>query len=112
MKAAIDEVYDALAIAEQNETEVAFRLLSDSISHAEDVLRKAHQAFPNDPVLLTQEGILSNTLSQATRTEKAFKKAFAANPRSTLIARRLARVQTSKGAFRRSSRDPSLFTRI
>lgn len=99
VKAAIDEVCDALAVAEESESEVSFRLLSDSISHAEDVLRKAHQAFPNDPVLLTQKGILSDTLSQAKRTENAFKKAFAANPRSTLVARRLARIQTSMGAF-------------
>jgi tetratricopeptide (TPR) repeat protein len=98
VKAAIDEVHDALTIAEEGDTETNFRLLSDSISHAEDVLRKAHQAFPNDPVLLAQEGTLSETLSQAKRTEEAFKKTFVVNPRSTLIARRLARIQTSKGA--------------
>jgi hypothetical protein len=79
IKAAIDDVRDALAAAEEGESETTFRSLSDSISHAEDVLRKAHQTFPNDPVLLTQEGVLSETLSQANRTEKAFKKAFAAN---------------------------------
>lgn len=97
MKAAIDDVRDALAVSEAGETEANFRLLSDSISHAEDVLRKAHQAFPNDPFLLTEEGVLSETLSQAKRTEDALKKALAANPRSTLIAQRLARVQKSKG---------------
>jgi tetratricopeptide (TPR) repeat protein len=98
IKAAIDDVRDSLAAAESSEEDAIFRLLSDSIAHAEDVLRKAQQSFPNDPILLTQEGELSTTLSQAARTEAAFKKAFTANPRSTLIARRLARIQRSKHA--------------
>jgi tetratricopeptide (TPR) repeat protein len=99
VKAAIDEVYDALIVAEEHDTEANFRVLSESISEAENVLRRAHQTFPNDPVLLTQEGKLSETLSQTKRTETAFQRAFNANPRSTLGARRLAKIQVSKGAF-------------
>lgn len=38
-------------------------------------------------------------LSEAIRAEKAFEKAFNANPRSTLSAKRLARIKRSKGAY-------------
>jgi hypothetical protein len=98
VKAAMDGVKDTLAAAEHSDEDATFRLIGDSIAHAEDVLRKAQQAFPNDPMLLALEGELSTTLSQAERTELSFKKAFKANPRSTLVARRLARIQRSKGA--------------
>ena len=56
VKAAIDEVCEALAAAEKTDTESDFRLLSDSVSQAEDILRKAHQAFPNDAMLLSKKG--------------------------------------------------------
>jgi SIR2-like domain len=98
IKATLDDVNDALAAAENTDNDATFRLLNDSIARAEDVLRKAQQLFPNDAMLLSQEGELSSVLSQAARTEAAFKKAFEANPRSTLVARRLARIQRSKGA--------------
>jgi tetratricopeptide (TPR) repeat protein len=47
---------------------------------------------------LAEEGELSRALSQADRAETSFGKAFVANPRSTLIAKRLARIKRSKGA--------------
>ena len=47
----------------------------------------------------TGEGDLSEVLSQANRAEAAFQKAFAANPKSTLLARKLSRIQRAKGSY-------------
>jgi tetratricopeptide (TPR) repeat protein len=90
LKAAIDDVKDSLAQAEKEQTEVANLKLGDSIANAEAVLRSGHQAFPNEALLLAEEGELSKVLSEADRAEAAFEKAFEANSRSTLIAKRLA----------------------
>jgi tetratricopeptide (TPR) repeat protein len=97
-KAAIDDVKDALAAAESSESDATMQALSTAIAQSEEVLRRGMQAFTNDPVLLSAEGELSTTLAQAARAEGAFRRAFAANPRSTSVARRLARIQKSKGA--------------
>lgn len=98
VKIAIDEVRDALAEAEKTEDETTIRVLGESISGAESVLKRSQQLFPNDPVLLTLEGEMSSALSEVDRTEVAFRKALQANPNSTLAARKLARIQTAKGA--------------
>jgi tetratricopeptide (TPR) repeat protein len=99
LKAAIDEVRDSLHDAEALETDANVLQLGDAINKAEDVLRKGLQKFPNDPALLGEEGELSNVLSQAQRSERAFEKAFLGNSKSTLLARRLSRIQRAKGAF-------------
>jgi tetratricopeptide (TPR) repeat protein len=98
VKIAIDDVRDALAAAEASDNEASVQLLGDSIAKAEETLKRSLQQFPNDAVLLTLEGELSAELSQAERTETAFKRALKANPNSMLVARRLARIQNSKGA--------------
>lgn len=99
LKAAIDGVREALAAAEANPTDAAVRQLSDSIASAEQALSDGLRAFPNEGVLLAEEGQLSNALSQASRADRAFEKAFRANPRSTLVALRLARLKRSKNDF-------------
>jgi tetratricopeptide (TPR) repeat protein len=99
LKAAIDAVKDELAATETEDDEAITLRLNESVANAEAVLRKGLQAFPNEAVLLAEEGELLRVLSQAPRAEAAFEKAFTANPRSTLIARRLARIKRSKGAF-------------
>jgi tetratricopeptide (TPR) repeat protein len=99
VKAAIDDVRDALSIAEADNIEASNLSLGDSIAKAEEVLKRALQSFPNDPVLFGMEGELSSTLAQAERAETAFRRAFLANPRSTLIARRLARILRSNRNF-------------
>ena len=99
LKAAIDEVRDALGLAESDQSEAATRALGTSIENAEDILKRGLQAFPNEAILLSEEGELSNILSEAVRAEKAFQRAFAMNPRSTLIAKRLSRVKLAKGAY-------------
>ncbi|MER8718296.1 SIR2 family protein [Mesorhizobium sp. M0999] len=96
LKAAIDGVKDALSAAEASPTEVAVRQLSDSIARAEQALIEGLRAFPNEGILLAEEGQLSDTLSQASRADRAFEKAFRANPRSTLVALRLSRLKRSK----------------
>jgi tetratricopeptide (TPR) repeat protein len=98
LKVAIDEVRDYLHDAESSQSDANVNQLGDAIAHAEDVLRHGLQKFPNDPHLKTEEGELSEVLSQAHRAEAAFQKAFAANPKSTLLARRLSRIQRAKGA--------------
>jgi tetratricopeptide (TPR) repeat protein/cold shock CspA family protein len=99
VKAAVDDVRDLLHLAEGNQSEANVAQLGEAIVRAEEALRRAQQGFPNNPVLLGEEGELSNVLSQAQRAEAAFQKAFAANPRSTLLARRLSRIQRAKGAY-------------
>jgi tetratricopeptide (TPR) repeat protein len=99
LKAAIDGVKDTLAVAEDEHTDATTLKLGESIANAEAVLKKGLQAFPNEALLLVEEGELSKILSEAVRAETAFEKAFAANPRSTLIAKRLARIKRSKGAY-------------
>lgn len=97
MKASIDEVKEALADVERVATDSAVQRLGSSIQLAEDTLKRGLGRFPNDPRLLNEEGELSASLAQAGRAESAFQKAFNANPRSTLVARRLARVKRAKG---------------
>ncbi len=99
LKAAIDEVKDALEDVEAKQDESTTRRLGDSIVKAEQVLRAGLQQFPNEPILLSEEGQLSSVLSQADRAERAFEKAFSANPRSTLTANRLSRIKRSKGQY-------------
>jgi tetratricopeptide (TPR) repeat protein len=98
LKAAIDEVRDALHVAEAVQSDANVHHLGEAIAHTEDVLRRGLQKYPNDPLLKTEEGSLSEILSQAQRAETAFQKAFAANPRSVLLARRLSRIQRAKGS--------------
>jgi len=79
--------------------------LGEALTRPKTLFEKASKSFQNDPALLGQEGELSNVLAQAKRAEQAFEKAFASNPKSTLLARRLSRIQRAKGAF-----DDALFT--
>jgi tetratricopeptide (TPR) repeat protein len=99
LKAAIDEVRDSLPATEDSESDANVNHLGEAIAQAEDALRRGLQKFPNDPHLRSEEGELSEVLSQAHRAEVAFQKAFAANPRSTLLARRLSRIQRAKGSY-------------
>ena len=82
---------------EGDEIEHDARPLAESIANAESVLRRGLEAFPNEPILLSEEGNLSNVLAQAVRAEAAFEKAFRSNPRSTRTADRLARIKRAKG---------------
>ncbi|MCZ7453332.1 SIR2 family protein [Rhizobium rhizogenes] len=99
LKASIDAVQDALSLLETEQSEAATLHLGDTIAHAETVLKRGLHAFPNEAMLLAEEGALSKVLSQASRAEKAFEKAFRANPRSTLIAKRLSRIKRAKEAY-------------
>lgn len=99
LKAAIDGVKEALQSVEDHPSDTNTQNLSDAIAHAEATLRTGRQAFPNEAVLLNEEGQLSIVLAAAERAEKSFDKAFLANPRSTLIARRVGRIKKAKGNF-------------
>jgi len=99
LKAAIDDIKDALALAEEGNSEAEDLHLGDCISYAENTLKIALQQFPNEAMLLAEEGELSKALAQSSRSERAFEKAFASNPRSTLSARKLSRIKRAKGAF-------------
>ena len=99
LKAAIDAVKDALVLAENNQSEAVSQELGERLASAEGVLKRGLQAFPNEATLLAGEGELSAVLSEAVRSETAFEKAFAANPRSTLTAKRLARIKRSRGEY-------------
>jgi tetratricopeptide (TPR) repeat protein len=95
-KAATDAVADALRRYEENDVELSELALDEAIKQADDILRRALQRFPNDDRLLTSEAELGKVLNNADRALTALKKAFAHNPRSELVARRLAKVQRAK----------------
>ena len=99
LKAAVDGVRDALAAYEAEGSDDTTVSLADAIANAEGTLRNGRRAFPNEAVLLNEEGHLAEVLSQAEKAEVAFEKAFRANERSTLTAKRLARIQRSKDRF-------------
>lgn len=99
LKAAVDAVKDALQALDIAPTETATLRVGEAITHAEATLKKGRQAFPNEAVLLNEEGNLSTVLAQGERAEGAFEKAFERNPRSSLIAKRLARIKRARGSF-------------
>jgi len=99
LKAAIDGVKDAMDGLEGHAGEEETRTLSEAIAHAETTLKRGRQAFPNEAVLLSEEGQLSTILAQGNRAESAFEKAFEANPRSTLLAKRLARIKRARDSY-------------
>jgi tetratricopeptide (TPR) repeat protein len=99
LKAAIDAVKEVLVTVENEQTDTASLELGDCIAKAEAVLERGRKAFPNEALLLAEEGELAKALSEAVRAETAFERAFQANQRSTLIAKRLARIKRSKGAY-------------
>jgi tetratricopeptide (TPR) repeat protein len=99
LKIAIDEIRDALETAETDDGEAAELKLGDCITNAETVLRRGLQQFPNEAILLSEEGELSKVLSQADRAEKAFAKSFEQNPRSSLIAKKLSRIKRARGHY-------------
>lgn len=96
LKANIDDISDALEDAELSENDATTQHLGDSILRAEDTLKRGLQKFPDDQSLLSGEGSLAEVLSNANRAEGAFRKAFASNPRSTLVARRLVKILRAK----------------
>ncbi len=97
LKAAIDSIKDAIPQADAANTEAADLKLGECITNAEAILKRGLQQFPNESILLAEEGELSRVLAQASRAEIAFEKSFAANQRSTLIAKKLARIKRAKG---------------
>ena len=61
LKAAIDDVKDALAGVEDGHTEATSLKLGSSIANAEAILKNGLQAFPNEATLLGEEGELSKS---------------------------------------------------
>ena len=96
-KAAIDGVTDALAKLETQPDELSELAVDEAIKNAEDTLRKGLQRFPSDDRLLTAEAELGRALHNAPRALQALTKAFRVNPKSSLVARRLATVQKANG---------------
>ncbi|MFB7147273.1 P-loop NTPase [Agrobacterium deltaense] len=96
IKAYTNEIEDALGAVESSETEANTRQLGEAITSAENSMKRALQKFPDDPSLLAAEGRLAEVLANSVRAESAFKRAFDANPRSVLIARRLVRILRAK----------------
>jgi tetratricopeptide (TPR) repeat protein len=95
LKAKIDRVKDVID-GSGGEDRVAFAELDDAITDAESSLRRALQRFPNEAVLVAEEGNLQQILAHSTRAEEAFRRAFDLNSRSSLIAKKLALVRRAK----------------
>ncbi|MBO9587327.1 SIR2 family protein [Devosia sp.] len=95
LKAKIDRVKDVIELSGSDDR-VAFAELDDAITDAESSIRRALQRFPNEAVLVAEEGNLQQILAHSTRAEEAFRRAFDLNPRSSLIAKKLALVRRAK----------------
>ena len=95
LKAKIDRVKDVIDSSSVDD-KVAFAELDDAITDAEASLRRALQRFPNESVLVGEEGNLQQILAHSTRAEEAFRRAFDLNPRSSLMAKKLALVRRAK----------------
>jgi tetratricopeptide (TPR) repeat protein len=102
-KIAISRVRDALEKNELLDNELTREVFGSSVKEAEDVIREGLKRFPNDDRLLSEEAALGEILQNADRSLRALKLAARKNPRSELIARRLARILRSKGLFDEAS---------
>jgi len=91
-KASIRKLRSALETDAQDET------VEKHVKEVERALFEGLQQFPGDPYLLAAEAQLASLLSDAERVLNALRKALAANPRSSLIALRLARLLVTRGA--------------
>ncbi|HEY2394859.1 MAG TPA: SIR2 family protein [Rudaea sp.] len=65
-------------------------VVSESIKAAEEAVRVGLQRFPGDAHLLSEEAALAQLLENDERAERALRRAFDANKRSQLIAKRYA----------------------
>jgi tetratricopeptide (TPR) repeat protein len=99
IKSAIANVKDALGNAETSDDEVTQEVFGQAVKLAEERLRTALQAFPNEPYLLNAEAELSTLLKNADRALKALQKAFEKNSKSELIALRYARVLSAQSQY-------------
>lgn len=97
IKAKIDRVRDALDFNDGSAQQI--EELGAAINEAEGTVRKALQRFPNEPMLLGQEGELAQILKNQTKAEAAFLKAFNENKRSTIAAKRVVSLLISRGAL-------------
>jgi tetratricopeptide (TPR) repeat protein len=79
---------------DSNEPESVLERLAKEV---EGVLFKAQQRFPGDSHLLEAESQLAAMMADSKRFLESLKKAFAANPRSTFVALRLARAHQQQG---------------
>ena len=66
------------------------RTITDLISQAENIISQGLQTYPNDEYLLSLQADLSNILRDEPRAVQALERAFKNNPRSDVIATRLA----------------------
>jgi tetratricopeptide (TPR) repeat protein len=98
-KVAIGRVRDALERNEALDNELTREVFGTAVKEAEDVIREGLKKFANDDRLLNEEATLGDILQNADRALRALKQAAKSNPRSELIARRLARILRFKGLF-------------
>ena len=91
-KVAIGRVRDALERNEALDNELTREVFGTSVKEAEDIIRDGLKKFANDDRLLSEEATLGEILQNADRSLKALRQASKSNPRSELIARRLARI--------------------
>ena len=75
---------------EPTEDRLKVRVVTDLIGQAEEVISRGLQNFPGDEYLLTLQASLSNILQNEPRAMQALETAFKTNPRSDVVATRLA----------------------
>lgn len=74
------------------------KTFEDKVRDAETVLSRSLQLYPEDAELLQIEAKLRSALSQADRAVRALEKAWAAKPRGSGVAIRLARTYQERGS--------------
>lgn len=89
-KAQLQALGDALDVQAEGDETLSADVVSEAIKAVEETLRAGLQRYPGDSHLLAEEAGLARLLRNDERAERALKRAFEANRRSQLIAKRYA----------------------
>ncbi len=92
-----DEIKDKLSRWENDDSELASRVIEKMVADLEEVLYSGLQEFPADEYLLVRESEFAKILDDAPKALRALQKAFKSNPRSGFVAVRLSKMLSNKG---------------
>ncbi len=101
-KLLVDEIDELSAKLGDDAKEHDARFFADKLTDAEKALEKAQQLFPDDPEAFQVEARLLGILNMGDPALRALEKAWAARPRGTSTAIRIARIYDSRGQASRA----------
>ena len=96
-KLLVDEVFElSRELAEDAKPHEAL-FFAEKVKDAEDAVARAQQQFPDDPDIIQVEAHLRDVLDQENRALSALERAWAAGPRGSGTALRIARIYQARG---------------